>query len=116
MVILITQILFTFTTLWAKYNLSGAESFGNSLKGGWLGIYISVYVVATFMQLYVFKVTNIFKAMAFFSGFSLILTVVLGCILFNEILDWRDVISIILVLTALTLISREKGQKAQNKS
>jgi len=111
MIILITQFLFTFTTLWAKHNLLESETFMDSLKESWLVVYVSVYVLATFMQLYVFKVTNIFKAMTFFSGFSLILTVVLGYILFDEILDWRDVTSIVLVLTALSIIGLEKKQK-----
>ena len=108
MVLIITQILFTFTTIWAKYYLSEADSFSSSLKESWLAVYIGIYTVATFMQLYVFKITNIFKAMAFFSGVSLILTVVLGCLLFNEILDWRDITSIVLVLSALMIISREQ--------
>ena len=116
MIILLTQILFTFTALWAKYHLSEVENFGNILKEWWLIIYILVYTVATFMQLYVFKVTNIFKAMAFFSGFALILTVVLGYVLLNEILDWRDIMSIILVLTALIIIQTEKNQQISNKS
>ena len=112
-VLLITQILFTFTIIWAKYNLLGAESFASSLQGSWLVIYVSVYVIATFMQLYVFKITNIFKAMSFFSGIGLILTVTAGYIFFGEMLDWRDITSIILVLSSLYIIGKEKEQKAQ---
>lgn len=113
MIVLITQILFTFTALWAKYNLLENESFADSLTGSWLFIYISVYLVATFMQLYVFKVTNIFKAMAFFSGLSLILTVAAGYFLLDEILDWRDNISIILVISALCIINCEKKEESE---
>lgn len=116
MLIFITQILFTFTALWAKHHLSGTESFADSLKETWLVTYISVYMIATFMQLYVFKTTNIFKAMAFFSGFSLILTVTLGYFLLGEILDWRDITSIALVLTALSILNNEKQKKTSNKS
>ena len=112
MVLLLTQILFTLTTLWAKYNLLGAESFSEAVQQSWLVIYGAVYLTATFLQLYVFKVTNILKAMAFFSGLSLILTIVFGCVLFGEILDWRDILSIILVVSALSLIGHQKISKA----
>lgn len=112
-VLLITQILFTFTTLWAKYNLLEAENFASSLQESWLVIYVIVYVIATFMQLYVFKITNIFKAMSFFSGIALILTVTAGYILFDEMLDWRDITSIVLVLSSLFIIGKEKEQQVQ---
>lgn len=108
MILLITQILFTLTAIWAKYNLSGVESFVNGLKGSWLIIYLCIYHIATFMQLYIFKQTNILKAMAFFSALSVILTVGVGYLLLNETIDWRDLISIILVLTALIIINSEQ--------
>lgn len=111
MVLLITQFLFTFTTLWAKYNLLGAESFSAAVKQNWIVIYVVIYVIATFMQLYVFKNTNILKAMAFFSGLSLTLTIAFGWLFLGEILDFRDVISIVFVMSALALIGSEKKSK-----
>ena len=64
MILLATQILFTFTTLWAKYYLSQAESFNSSLQESWLMVYVVIYMIATFMQLYVFKMTGFDNALA----------------------------------------------------
>ena len=111
MILFITQILFTFTRFFAKYNLIGADNFYEALKGNWLIIYLCTHVLATLMQLYVFHLTNILKAMAYFSVISLILTIFLGAFLFHEVLDLYDVISVVLVLTAVVIINHEQKQK-----
>ena len=115
MILVISQMLFTFSKLWAKYHLSCEEGFIGCLHIKWLFIYICIHTIATFMQLYVFKTTNILKAMAFFASVSLILTIALGYVVLNEILDWRDFISVLLVLSALVLIKGGK-QKALPKT
>jgi len=114
MILVISQVLFTFSKLWAKYHLSCEEGFLGCLHIEWLFVYICIHTVATFMQLYVFKTTNILKAMAFFAGVSLLLTISLGYTILNEILDWRDFLSVLLVLSALVLINGEK-QKVFSK-
>lgn len=115
-VLIIAQLLFTFTALWAKYNFMNTANFADILQENWLVLYICVYVLATFMQLYVFKVTNILKAMSLFSGIGLILTIALSYILLGEIPDWRDISSIVLVITALSIISSEKSTFNKNSN
>lgn len=108
MIVLISQMLFTFTKFFARYNLSGAGDFIEGLRGNWLYVYICVHTAATFMQLYVFHKVDILKAMVFFTGASLILTVILGYFVFHEVLDLQDIISVILVLSALLIIHSDK--------
>lgn len=115
MVLLFSQILFTFSKLWAKYYVSCGDDFVGCLHMNWLPIYVCIHAIATLMQLYVFKTTTILKAMTFFSGISLILTIVLSYIFFDEILDLRDVISLILVLIALILVNGEKQKSFAKK-
>lgn len=74
----------------------------------WFLTYMAVRTVATFGQLYVFSVFPLGKTMALFGAVSILISNVLGFLLFKEVLSLPNYLAVSLCVVAFLIFALSK--------
>jgi multidrug transporter EmrE-like cation transporter len=100
-----TQLLFTFSDLLARYNMRSSPFSLSTFLSGWFLTYFLVRQVAMFGQLYVFTQLEVGKTMAFFGATSIVVVNVLGFLLLGEQLSPLAYAGVALAVAAFIVLA-----------
>ena len=107
LLVICTQILFTCSGLFAKYNLpTGQGNFFDLISGKWIIVFLTMYTIAVLSQLYVLKKITLVKTMSLFVGIDTVLMILAAFFIFNEPLTLADGFSLFCTLGALCLLTK----------
>jgi len=103
--IFISQLLFTISDITARFYMGKYGFRLESFLSVWFIIYILIRSIATFGQLYAFSNFELGKTMAYFGAASIVLSNLIGLLLFKEILSPTAYIGVSLAFISILLLA-----------
>lgn len=108
LIIIVTQLLFTSSDLWARANMIKYGFKVSSFLSGWFLLYFIIRSVAMFGQLYIFTTIELGKTMALFGAVSIILSNLLGFFILKEVLPVGVYVGVSFAVLAFLILAVSK--------
>lgn len=107
-IIVLAQLLFSFSDLLARHNLRNTEFSISALFSIWFLVYFIIRQVGMIGQLYAFTFIEIGKTMALFGAASIVLANLLGFLILKEVLPTSVYVGVSLAIVAFLILAFSK--------
>lgn len=99
--ILITQIFYSASDILARKELAKSRSFWKTITGAWFVPYLGLNVIGLLLNLYVYHLMYMGRAIIFKSCLALLLSAVIGSFFLHEKITLKQTIALLLVIGAI---------------
>ena len=101
--ILLTQIFYSASDILARKELAKTHSYWKTLKGLWIVPYLGLNLSGILINLYVYHVMLMGRAMIFKSCLALFLSAVVGSFYLHERIRFKQGLALFLILVAIII-------------
>ncbi len=101
--ILLMQLFYSTSDILARKELAKSHSYWKTIRGAWIISYVGLGLSGVFINLYVYHLMYMGRAMIFKSCLALLLSAVIGSLFLHEKITLKQSIALLLVVGAIII-------------